>query len=77
MNTTDIMGMSLMHFAAMNRKKNNTDILRNVIQKGAKVNVVARDNTTPLDYAATTGNAIKTKHLRNNSMTLDCVELTN
>lgn len=49
------MGMSLVHFAAMNRKPKNTDILRTLIQKDADVNAIANDNTTPLDYACSTG----------------------
>lgn len=55
-NATDMMGMSLLHFAAMNKKPNNTEILRTLIQKGANVNAIAKDNTTPLDFAASTGN---------------------
>lgn len=54
------MGMSLLHFAAMNKKPNNIEVLRILLEKGANVNSIARDNTTPLDYAATTGpNAFK------------------
>lgn len=54
-NTTDMMGMSLLHFAAMNKKSNNADILKMLLQKNPNVNSIARDNTTPLDFAATTG----------------------
>lgn len=49
------MGMSLLHFAAMNRKSKNTEILKILIQKKIGVNLIAKDNTTPLDYAASTG----------------------
>lgn len=55
LNATDMMGMSLLHFAAMNKQQNNTEILRILLRKGVAVNAVARDHTTPLDYAATTG----------------------
>lgn len=49
------MGMSLLHYAAMNRKPRNTEMLEILLQKGADVNAIASDNTTPLDYAASTG----------------------
>lgn len=49
------MGMSLLHFAAMNKKSNNIEVLKILLEKGSNVNSIARDNTTPLDYAATTG----------------------
>lgn len=49
------MGMSLLHFAAMNKKSNNIEAIKILLQKGANVNSIARDTTTPLDYAATTG----------------------
>lgn len=49
------MGMSLLHYAAMNRKPRNTEMLEFLLQKGAEVNAIASDNTTPLDYAASTG----------------------
>lgn len=54
-NATDIMGMSLLHFAAMNRKPKNTEILKMLLQKDINVNSIAKDNTTALDYAASTG----------------------
>ncbi len=54
-NATDSMGMSLLHYAAMNKRPNNTDILKTLLQGGANVKTIARDNTIPLDYAATTG----------------------
>lgn len=49
------MGMSLLHFAAMNRKPKNTEILKILLQKNIDVNSIAKDNTTPLDYASSTG----------------------
>lgn len=52
------MGMTLLHFAAMNPKPNNTEILTFLIEKGFNVNAVAGDNTTTLDYAASTGENI-------------------
>lgn len=55
LNATDMMGLSLLHFAAMNKQQNNTEILRILLRKGVTVNALARDNTTPLDYAVTTG----------------------
>lgn len=54
-NETDVMGMSLLHFAAMNRKPNNTAILSTLLERNADVNAIARDNTTALDFAASTG----------------------
>lgn len=54
-NITDIMGMSLLHFAAMNKKPNNVEIVKILLEKSPNVNSIARDNTTPLDFAATTG----------------------
>ncbi|XP_037029495.1 ankyrin-1-like [Bradysia coprophila] len=56
LNATDMMGMSLLHYSAMNKQQNNTEILRILLRKGVTVNAVARDHTTPLVYAATTGN---------------------
>lgn len=49
------MGMSLLHFAAMNKKPNNVEIVKILLEKSPNVNSIARDNTTPLDFAATTG----------------------
>lgn len=57
-NATDMMGMTLLHFAAMNKKPNNVEILKILLQKSPNVNSIARDNTIPLDYAATTGTQI-------------------
>lgn len=47
--------MSLLHFAAMNRKPHNTEMLRTLLQKDTNVNSIAKDNTIPLDFAASTG----------------------
>lgn len=52
------MGMSLLHYAAMNRKPKNTDIVRALLEKHANVNLRASDKTTPLHYAAATGTPI-------------------
>lgn len=54
-NATDVMGMTVLHYTAMNRKPKNTQMLKILLQKDANVNSVASDNTTPLDYACATG----------------------
>lgn len=55
LNATDMMGLSLLHYAAMNKQQNNTEIIRILLRKGVTVNALAKDNTTALDYAVTTG----------------------
>lgn len=49
------MGMNVLHFASMNRMPNNTEIVRILLQKSVAANLIARDNTTTIHYAATTG----------------------
>lgn len=54
-NATDVMGMSVLHYACMNRKPKNTEMLKILLQKEANVNSIASDNTTPLHFACATG----------------------
>lgn len=49
------MGMSLLHFTAMNKNPNNTEILRILLKKNIDVNSIAADKTSPLHYACATG----------------------
>lgn len=49
------MGMSVLHFAAMNRKPNNTEMIKILLENDINVNSIASDNTIPLDYACATG----------------------
>lgn len=55
-NSTDIMGMSLLHFTAMNRNPNNVEMLRILLRKDMSVNSIADDKTSPLHYSCATGN---------------------
>lgn len=57
-NATDDLGMNVLHFAAMNRKPKNTEMLQILLEKEADVNAIASDNTTALDYASATGISI-------------------
>lgn len=50
-----MMGMSLLHFATMNRNPNNTEILIILLKRNADINWIADDNSTPLHYACATG----------------------
>lgn len=47
--------MSVLHYACMNRKPKNTEMLKILLQKEANVNSIASDNTTPLHFACATG----------------------
>lgn len=49
------MGMSLLHFATMNKSPNNCEIIRILLKKDMDVNLIADDKTTPLHYACATG----------------------
>lgn len=57
-NSTDIMGMSLLHFAAMNRNPNNAEMLRILLKKDIMINSIADDKTIPLHYACATGSRL-------------------
>lgn len=54
-NAKDKMGMSLLHFAAMNRNPNNTEMLTMLLKRNIDVNSIADDMTSPLHYACATG----------------------
>lgn len=54
-NSTDTMGMNLLHFGTMNRSPNNCAIIGILLKKNMDVNSIADDKTTPLHYACATG----------------------
>lgn len=62
-NATDVMGMSVLHYVAMNRKNRNTEMLRFLLEKNTNVNAIASDNTTPLQFASATGENIISQSL--------------
>lgn len=47
--------MTVLHYACMNRKPKNTEMLKILLEKEANVNLIASDNTTPLHFACATG----------------------